>query len=119
MLWRKEEKKNMLCDRAFYLSAINARGKSCEYLDPDTRNFSLAHLSPRGKKHDHTACFFFLPFATTYLASPAPLTWFDCFKVFQREVLLAARAQFDSAYRPCFIPPALSPILRAVLREED
>ena len=23
-----------LCERAFYLSAINARGKSCEYLDP-------------------------------------------------------------------------------------
>ena len=23
-------------------------------LDPDTRNFSLAHLSPRGKKHAHT-----------------------------------------------------------------
>ena len=40
----------MVFERAcFYHSAINARGKSCEHLDPDVRNFSLAHLSPSGK----------------------------------------------------------------------
>ena len=93
----------------FYHSAINARGKSCEYLDPDIRNFSLAHLSPSGKSTLSQK-----PFGRPWVRLATCIVCFAWFRSdhVQRvhrvqRVLVCTASLHQSAHTPWFEPTAV------------